>query len=225
MKKSGSIIMELKRGILIVFEGIDGSGKSTQAKLLQEKLTQRSFDVVCFREPSESRFGREIKEKALCPDSLTPQEELDLFMKDRRENVEKNLKPSLAKKKVVILDRYYFSTISYQGAKGIDTERIRVMNEEFAPRPDWVFILDVDPETGLERIKERKQRMRLFEQEEYLARVREIFRSLKGPNIVHLNALRPEQEISREIEEIIFKYISSLSGSPRKEASFFRDSR
>ena len=66
-------------------------------------------------------WGREIKRLAARADSLTPEEELDLFVKDRRENVERNLRPALAAGKVVVLDRYYFSTIAYQGAKGIDT--------------------------------------------------------------------------------------------------------
>jgi len=81
-----------------------------------------------------------IKEKAKHPDSLTPQQELELFHKDRRENVEKNLKPALQRRKIIILDRYYFSTIAYQGAKGIDPNWIQTVNEEFAVRPDLVFI-------------------------------------------------------------------------------------
>jgi dTMP kinase len=197
----------LKKGILIVFEGIDGSGKSVQARLLQEKLREKGFDVVSFQEPSGSKWGREIKKKALYPDSLSPEEELDLFVKDRRENVEKNLKPALQKKKVVILDRYYFSTISYQGARGIDPDRIRKINEQFAPQADLVFILDIDARSGLDRIKDRKNKERLFEREDYLARVDQIFRSLKGKNFIHLDALETEGEISRKIEEVALDYL------------------
>jgi dTMP kinase len=132
---------EMDKGFLIVFEGIDGTGKSTQAEILMMKLRKMGYDVVYFREPSQSKWGREIKRKALHPDSLSPEEELDLFLKDRKENVEKNLKPALGRKKIVILDRYYFSTIAYQGAKGIDQERIRRMNEDFVVDPDLVMIL------------------------------------------------------------------------------------
>jgi len=193
----------LKKGILIVFEGIDGSGKSVQAQLLQEKLQDKGFDVVSFQEPSGSRWGREIKNKALYPDSLSPEEELDLFVKDRRENVEKNLKPALEAKKVVILDRYYYSTISYQGARGIDTERIRKINEQFAPQADLVFILDIDPRAGLDRIKDRKNKERLFEREDYLVKVDQIFRSFRGKNIIHVDALEAAEEISQKIEKIV----------------------
>jgi len=199
--------MVLQKGILIVFEGIDGSGKSTQAEILLERLQEEDFDVVYFREPSKGKWGRKIKKKALHPDSLTPEEELDLFLKDRRENVEKNLKPALKKKRVVILDRYYYSTIAYQGAKGIDEKLIRRMNEEFVVEPDLVFIFDIDPQKGLERIENRKKKDRLFEREDYLVKVREIFRSFKGEKFVHINALKSKEEISKEIQEIVLRII------------------
>jgi len=192
----------LQKGILIVFEGIDGSGKSTQAEILLERLQEEDFDAVYFREPSKGKWGRKIKKKALHPDSLSPEEELDLFQKDRRENVEKNLKPALKKKRIVILDRYYYSTIAYQGAKGIDEKLIRRMNEEFVVEPDLVFIFDIDPKKGLERIENRKKKDKLFEREDYLVKVREIFRSFKGEKFVHIDALKSKEEISKEIEEI-----------------------
>jgi dTMP kinase len=199
--------MVLQKGILIVFEGIDGSGKSTQAEILLERLQEEDFDAVYFREPSKGKWGRKIKKKALHPDSLSPEEELDLFQKDRRENVEKNLKPALKKKRIVILDRYYYSTIAYQGAKGIDEKLIRRMNEEFVVEPDLVFIFDIDPKKGLERIENRKKKDKLFEREDYLIKVREIFRSFKGEKFVHIDALKSKEEIRKEIEEIALPII------------------
>lgn len=197
----------MKRGFLIVIEGIDGAGKSTQAEILMSRLRERGFDVVYFREPSGSRWGREIKRKARNPDSITPAEELELFQKDREENVEKNLKPALERNKIVVLDRYYFSTIAYQGAKGIDEERIKRMNEEFAVEPDLVFILDIDPREGLDRIKNRRKKDRLFERADYLARVRQIFRGFKGKKFIHLDARMPKQEISARIEKHVLRLI------------------
>jgi len=197
----------LQKGILIVFEGIDGSGKSTQAEILLERLQEEDFDAVYFREPSKGKWGRKIKKKALHPDSLSPEEELALFQKDRRENVEKNLKPALKKKRIVILDRYYYSTIAYQGAKGIDEKLIRRMNEEFVVEPDLVFIFDIDPKKGLERIENRKKKDMLFEREDYLVKVREIFRSFKGEKFIHIDALKSKEEIRKEIEEIVLPII------------------
>ena len=197
----------LQKGVLIVFEGIDGAGKSTQAEILLDRLKGRGYDVAYFREPSESKWGREIKKWALLADSLSPEEELELFQKDRRENVERNLKPALEERKIVILDRYYYSTIAYQGAKGIDHEMIKKANEEFIVKPDLVFILDIDAKKGLERIQNRKKKDKLFEREDYLVKVREIFSSFEGENIIHIDALKPREEISKKIEESILEYL------------------
>ncbi|UCC41865.1 MAG: dTMP kinase [Candidatus Aminicenantes bacterium] len=202
--------MILKKGVLIVIEGIDGAGKSTQAEILLDRLKAKGYEVAYFQEPSESKWGREIKKRALFPDSLSPDEELDLFLKDRRENVERNLKPALKEGKIVILDRYYYSTIAYQGAKGIDKEMIRKANEEFVVKPDLVFVLDIDAKRGLERIQDRKNKDKLFEREDYLVKVRKIFRNFKGENIVHIDALKPRDEISEEIEESILKYLHTF---------------
>jgi dTMP kinase len=197
----------VEKGFLIVIEGIDGAGKSTQAEILMNRLQKRGLDVVYFREPSGSRWGQEIKRKALDPDSITPEEELELFQKDRKENVEKNLKPALERNKIVVLDRYYFSTIAYQGAKGIDEERIKRMNEEFAVKPDLVFILDINPHEGLGRIKNRRKKDRLFERADYLAKVREIFRGFKGKKFIHIDARMPVEVISARIEKTVLRLL------------------
>ncbi len=199
--------MKVKQGILIVFEGIDGSGKSTQIQILRNILSDKGLDVVVFREPSQSPWGKKIKEKAAFPDSLTPEEELELFLKDRKDNVKKNLKPSLAKNKIILLDRYYFSTMAYQGAKGLDVEKIRQMNESFAIRPDLVFILDVDAGRALHRIQDRRNKDLLFERLDYLVEVRKIFRHFKGDNIFHVDGKKTPEEISKYISSVVFEYI------------------
>jgi dTMP kinase len=190
---------KLKKGILVVLEGIDGSGKTTQARSLLGRLRYRGYRAVFFREPTRGRWGREVKRLAVRADSLTPVEELDLFVRDRRENVAINLVPALKAGKVVVLDRYYFSTIAYQGAKGIDTGKIRRMNEAFAVKPDLVIVLDVDAQAGLARIRGRKTRDELFEREDYLVRVRKIFRGFKGPEFVHLDGRSDRRAVGRAI--------------------------
>ncbi len=204
--------MKLKKGILIVLDGIDGTGKTTQAKRLLVSLRKRGWDAVYFREPSDSKWGREIKRKAVRADSLVPEEELDLFEKDRKENVAKNLKPALREKKVIVLDRYYFSTIAYQGARGIDPEVIRHRNESFAVKPDLVFILDIAPQKGLDRIvNSRKKIDKHFEQKDYLVKVRDIFRSFGGENIHHIDASRPEANVYKDIEKIVLEFLESIA--------------
>ena len=188
-----------RRGLFIVFEGIDGSGKTTQARSLVRRLRRRGRKTSFFREPTRGRWGREIKKLAARAGSVTPEEELSLFVKDRRENVERNLRPALRAGRVVVLDRYYFSTMAYQGAKGIGIDRIRKMNEAFAIAPDLVIILDIDAPAGLARIKGRKRRDELFEREDYLVRVREIFLGLKGPRFVHIDGRGDKRAIGRAI--------------------------
>jgi dTMP kinase len=196
-----------KPGVLIVIEGIDGAGKSTQAKGLVRRLKARGRDAAYFREPSRGRWGREIKRLASRAGSLTPEQELELFLKDRRDNIERNLAPALAAGRIVVLDRYYFSTIAYQGAKGLDPGRIRRLNERFAPRPDLVFILDLGPGLGLARIAGRKSRDRLFEREGYLRKVRKIFRSLRGRIYVPIDARQDRREIAKVILDRTLKIV------------------
>jgi len=189
----------MKKGHLIVIEGIDGAGKSTQVRRLLRGLRSRGVQAVAFREPTRGKWGRELKRKAKTAGSLTPEEELALFLRDRKENVARNLKPSLRAGRVVILDRYYFSTIAYQGAKGLDPARIRRLNEKFAPTPDLVFILDVPAAAGLTRISGRRTKDILFERQTYLRRVRAIFRSFQGPGFVRLDGRKDKMALAREI--------------------------
>jgi len=201
----------LKKGVLIVLEGIDGAGKTTQARLLTRRLARKGYSAAYFREPTLGRWGREIREKARFSDSLTPDEELELFEKDRRDNVKRNLRPALAKKKVIVLDRYFYSTMAYQGAKGLDPGRIRRTNERFAPPADLVFILDLGARRGLARIAGRKRKDKLFERERYLGRVRAIFRSLKGRKFIPIDASRPPEEVFDLISARVLSYLKNRS--------------
>lgn len=198
------------RGVLIVLEGIDGSGKTTQARMLLDKLQQRGVEALYLQEPSESKWGKEIKKKAAVKDSLSPEEELEFFLKDRKENVEKNIKPALEKNKVVILDRYYFSTMAYQGAKGIDLQFIRKRNEEIIVQPDLIFILDINAQNGLSRLENRKKDL-LFERADYLVKVRKIFQSFQGENFIHIDAQKNKEKIHREIMKVVLEYLTRLS--------------
>jgi dTMP kinase len=191
--------MTSRRGLLIVLEGIDGSGKTTQARRLLRRLRRRGRKAVFFREPTRGPWGREIKRLAARAGSLSAEGQLDLFVKDRRENVEKNLKPALAAGRIVVLDRYYFSTIAYQGAKGLDPGRIRRVNEAFAVRPDLVVILDIDAESGLGRIAGRRTRDELFERRAYLVRVARIFRGFSGPPFAHIDGRGDARAVARAI--------------------------
>lgn len=169
----------MSRGLLVVLEGIDGSGKSTQARLLAERLRDSSGrEVLLEREPTDGPWGRKARESA-STGRLAPREELELFLRDRQQHVEEVIEPALTRGAIVVLDRYYFSTMAYQGARGFDPTAIREENESFAPKPDLLIIPDVDLDTSLARIGSRGDIANEFEQRDSLQRCREIFLSLR----------------------------------------------
>ena len=165
-------------GLLVVFEGIDGTGKSTQSKHLGEWFTAQGREVVLSHEPTAGPWGKKLRESA-ATGRLSAEDELAYFLKDRSQHVEELIAPALAAGKVVILDRYYFSTMAYQGSRGFDPEEIRKKNEVFAPVPDLLLIMDLDVDSSLERIRARGDVANEFEKRENLDRCREIFLSLK----------------------------------------------
>jgi len=190
-----------RKGKLIVFEGIDGCGKTTQAGLLAAELRRRKYRVLLLREPTNSAWGRKIQRLAVSGrDSISPREELELFVNDRRENVKRNILPALEDGKVVILDRYYFSTMAYQGARGLDPRQIRELNESFAPVPDLVILIDIPLELALKRIEEnRRGGANLFERRESLEKVQAIFDSLLDDYIHRFDGTKNKQELAGEI--------------------------
>src|SRR3972149_7086324 len=109
------------KGNIIVFEGIDGSGKTTHSNLLKVILERDGYPVILTKEPTDGKWGRIIKEIMVKKIQLKEKgkELLDLFINDRKEHVENFIKPSLKDGKIIIIDRYYFSTIAYQGTLGI----------------------------------------------------------------------------------------------------------
>lgn len=175
----------MNHGLFIVIEGIDGTGKSTQASRLGEWFRAQGREVVVSREPTAGPWGKKVRESA-ASGRLSPEEELEYFLNDRRQHVEELIAPSLAAGKVVILDRYYFSTMAYQGARGFDPSEIRRQNEAFAPVPDRLLILDLDVDSALERIGARGDTANEFEKRENLERCQEIFLSLRGEDFVRL---------------------------------------
>jgi dTMP kinase len=177
-------------GRLIIVEGIDGTGKTTLVKGLYRRLLAHGRPAVCTFEPSDGPWGRKLRKSFSAPERLAPESELELFQKDRRDHVAQVLKPDLAEGKVVVCDRYYFSTMAYQGARGLDPEAIRKANEAFAPTPDLVLLLDLAPEVALRRIRDtRGQTPNSFEQLAYLERVAAIFETLKDPFVIRLDAV------------------------------------
>lgn len=193
----------MQPGLFIVLEGIDGTGKSTQARRLGEWFESQGREVVLSREPTDGPWGRKLRESA-ATGRLSPQNELQYFLNDRRQHVEEKIAPALAAGKVVILDRYYFSTMAYQGARGFDPAEIRRMNEEFAPMPDLLLILDLDVDTAHARIGHRGDSTNEFEKHESLTRCREIFLSLKDETFARvIDSSGSLDEVSERIRKAV----------------------
>ncbi len=192
----------MRKGFLLVIEGIDGAGKSTLQRELADWCQQRGFEVACSREPTDGTYGRKLRESARTG-RLAPDAELELFLQDRAEHVKGLITPSLERGAVVILDRYYFSTAAYQGARGLDPEAIIAANEAFAPIPDLVLLLDLDPASGHARIGQRGSALDDFEGAAYLADVRRIFLGLNRPFIRRVDAGREMAVVAAECAEIL----------------------
>lgn len=197
--------MASERGVLIVVEGIDGAGKTTQVDLLEQAL-RKDFDVVRSREPTDGPWGRRLRESAQAG-RLGPEQELEAFLNDRREHVQQLIEPALSAGKVVLLDRYFYSTIAYQGARGLDVAELNRKNREIAPQPDMVLLLDFDPDAALHRIRDgRQETPNEFERSDYLRRVRAIFLQLAADHteIVTFDATRPIEETQDAMLEQLY---------------------
>jgi dTMP kinase len=194
------------RGFFICVEGLDGSGKTTQAKLLVKRL-RTDNNAVYTAEPSNSTIGKLLKRKYLHDDERASRIfEALLFAADRFEHVERAVLPALKKGKIVVSDRYVHSSLAYQGAEGLDLKWIREINRHTL-YPDIAIYIDVRPETALQRLKHRRS---IMEKLETLQRVREIYLELveKG-ELVKIDGSKSKREVSEDI-------MSTVQSSLRK---------
>ncbi len=188
-------------GLLVVIEGIDGAGKTTLAGGVAARLRERGLSVLLSQEPTDGPHGRQLRQSAAEPDGrLSPEEELELFVADRRDHVREVIAPALRAGKIVLLDRYYYSTVAYQGARGISIRRILDLHAGFAPEPDLLVILRLEVAKALERIRAaRPESADSFEQAAYLTSVATIFDHVIHPNLLWLDAERPPEALAEDV--------------------------
>jgi dTMP kinase len=192
------------KGYFIVFEGIDGGGKSTQIKLLEDYFKQRGFEVELHIEPTRAPIGALLWNYMKSEDrSFDPKTEALLFAADRIEHG-KNIQKALDENKVVICDRYTHSSLAYQGAAGVDLNWMQSLNKH-ALKPSCIILLDIDPVKGLERVSERKKTV--FEEYKYLIKVRSEY--LRYADRGELFVIDAEQAI-REVHEEILVQVEKL---------------
>jgi len=194
------------RGSLIVLEGLDGTGKSTQVPRLAHRLAAGGREVVTTREPYDCAPGRAIRELAQRVVPAAPEEELALFLAQRRIHVRELVAPALARGAVVLSDRYFLSTVAYQGARGLDPARLLAENEAEFPLPDLALLLVLAPAAGLARVAARGGAAEpAFERADFLARVREIFDSLERPYLERVDAVGSPDAVEARLAAAIHR--------------------
>ncbi|MEM0465762.1 MAG: dTMP kinase [Candidatus Pacearchaeota archaeon] len=193
--------------MFIVFEGIDGCGKSTQIVKFTEFIfnKDKGNHIILTREPYKSKEIREILK--INEDPKEKSEKLtELFIEDRRKHIEEIINPALNKNLIVICDRYKYSTICYQAAQGIEIEKL-VRLHKYMPVPDVIFIFDLPVDIAFERIKNdknRKDEYKFEKNKEFLDKVRKNYLKMKkifqNENIVIINSNKTIEEIFEEIK-------------------------
>jgi dTMP kinase len=187
--------------LFIVFEGIDGAGKSVQARMLADRLQADGIPHILTAEPSDGPIGRRIKSLKA---RLEPAEEERLFTEDRRRHVRNVIAPALKRGDTVICDRYVHSSAAYQGARGIHPEKILAENRQFAAVPDLIFLLEVTVDMALSRIgRGRSGGFSAFEARSDLEAVHAIYSGISDPAINRMDGSLPPDELHREIVEIV----------------------
>ncbi len=190
-------------GLLIALEGIDGSGKTTIAKMIVESLNRRGIEARYTMEPTRSLFGRILRSMAL-ESGVDPRLEALLFAADRIHHLEKVVKPLLARGVIVVSDRYLHSSLAYQSVTTGDSKWVKELNK-FARKPDLGIYLDVSPSEGLKRLKRRRRKTR-FEDEVFLERVRRKYLEYVGlGELVRVDAEKPLNDVFSEVAMIVEK--------------------
>ncbi|MHA1882715.1 MAG: dTMP kinase [Candidatus Thorarchaeota archaeon] len=205
-------------GFLFVFEGIDGTGKSTICAAIQDRLVKEGHSVVLLREPtSESEWGIEIRTRSPTGD-LSPSEELELFIRDRDWHIKNRITPSLENGEIILLDRYFFATGAYQyTSTGIPWKDILKRNREEinAPEPDIVILLDVSAEIGLSRvIGSRGEKNEQFEQLDRLVKVRKAYLEMAQEdvaNFIIFDSTKSLELLIDKIYQVITTFIQKLN--------------
>ena len=195
-----------KKGAFICIEGLDGCGKTTQAKLLAKKLG-KSNNALYTAEPSRGNIGTYIRKCCLYSEKrISTVVEALLFAADRIEHVENEILPALSEGRLVISDRYVYSSLAYQGAAGLSIDWIEKVNEH-ALKPDLAVFLDVDPKTVMQRLKPK---LSVMENMETQQRVRDVYLKFvaKG-ELVRLDGNRTKVEVAEALSALVLKFLET----------------
>ena len=195
-----------KNGVFICVEGLDASGKTTQSKLLVRNLRRKGFDAVYTTEPSHGRIGRLIRKHVLAgKNRLSGVLEALLFAADRVDHSEREVVPALKADKVVVTDRYLYSSLAYQGVTGLDLKWVEEVNR-WAIKPDVTIYIDILPEIVLKRLKREKSVMETLQNQR---QVREIYLKLvENYGLIVVDGNKSRRVVAQEIMNVVIDFLS-----------------
>lgn len=223
----------MNKGLFITFEGPEGGGKSSQIASLEEKLSGRGFEVILTREPGGTGISEQIRKLIIDPQNseMLPMTELLLFEAARYQHVHQRIMPALNEGRIVLCDRFYDSSLAYQGARNLPVEVVKNLNELCAAEctPDLTFLLDVDYETGRGRLDKRyqtngdgldrieREKRGFFEclRQNYLELAKGSLGGIKFAGSRRwrvIDASRSAEEVSEEIWKEVFAELSAVRG-------------
>jgi dTMP kinase len=196
-----------KGGKFIVLEGLDGSGISAQSTMLELYLRGKGFKTFLTKEPTTGLIGGMIKE-ALKEDWSTSVKSLQLlFCADRAKHLEDEIEPALKKGRMVICDRYLFSTLAYGFGAGVDFHWLYSVNRSFR-LPDLTIFIDISPDVSVTRIEKGRESRELFEKRESLSKVRRAYLNLaKRFRFKIVSGEQSVGDVSKEIQAIVDKFL------------------
>jgi dTMP kinase len=196
-----------KDGVFICVEGLDASGKTTQSKLLVRNLQKRGFDAVYTTEPTHGQMGRLIRKHVLIGKNRSSAVlEALLFAADRVDHSEREVLPALKTDKIVVTDRYLYSSLAYQGAAGLDLKWIEEINR-WAIKPDMTIYIDISPEIVLQRLRRKKSVMETLQNQR---RVRDIYLKLvKSYGLRVVDGDKPKRVVAQEIVDVVTNFLSA----------------
>jgi dTMP kinase len=194
-----------RKGCFICIEGLDACGKTTQTKLLVRRLRNKGYEAVYTAEPSHGKIGNFIRKYCLRSEKrVSSIVETLLFAADRFEHVEKEVIPSLNKGRIVVSDRYLYSSLAYQGATGLDLKWIEMVNEH-AIRPHLAIFIDVEPRVVMQRLKPNKSIMENLETQQ---KVREVYlKFVENKELVRIDGNGSKKEVADAILKAVLMFL------------------
>lgn len=198
-----------EQGIFICIEGLDASGKTTHAHRLVGSLLERGYAALYTTEPSSGQVGKFVRTYILQRRERVPTVvEALLFAVDRVDHVERTIKPAIKEGKIVVSDRYLYSSLAYQGATGLSLNWIEEINK-FALHPDLAIYIDVPPEIVIKRLKRKKSVMENLQTQR---RVREVYIKLvKDGRLMLINGNRPLHEVAKDVLSAVLDFLKKRS--------------